>query len=156
MKTSALLFAFVSLSACVASEPFVAAWREGATATEAREAQTDCMIEAANRVPQQIQSYTTPVYTTPSNVQCNRIGNYVNCQQYGGQVYGGQTQIYDANVRLRDMATAQCLSRRGFGVVTIPACTSEQAKKGVLSFAAGRLPAATSVLCVIEGGYVLK
>lgn len=156
MKTLALLLSFVFLSACVASEPFVAAWREGATAAEARAAQTDCMIEAANRVPQQIQSYTTPVYTTPSNVQCNRIGNYVNCQQYGGQVYGGQTQIYDANVRLRDMATAQCLSRRGFSVATIPACTTEQTKKGLVSFGSGRLPASSSVLCVADGGYVLK
>jgi len=156
MRTPALLFSFVVLSSCIAGEPFVAAWREGATAAEAREAQTDCMIEAANRVPQQIQSYTTPVYTTPSNVQCNRIGNYVSCQQYGGQVYGGQTQIYDANTRLRDMATAQCLSRRGFGIATIPACTSEQKKKGLISFGSGRLPASSSVLCVADGGYVLK
>jgi len=156
MKTAPLLISFALLSACVASEPFVAAWREGATPAQASEAQTDCMIEAANRVPQQVQSYTTPVYRTPSNVQCTTYGNYVNCQEYGGQVYGGQTQIYDANTRLRDMATAQCLSRKGFSVATIPACTSEQRKKGVVSFASGRLPASSSVLCVIEGGYVLK
>jgi hypothetical protein len=156
MRSAALIFSFVFLTSCVASEPFVAAWREGATAAEASGAQTDCMIEAANRVPQQIQSYTTPVYTTPSNVQCNTYGNYVSCQQYGGQVYGGQTQIYDANVRLRDMATAQCLARRGFSVATIPACTTEQTKKGLVSFSSGRLPAASSVLCVVEGAYVLK
>lgn len=156
MKTPALLFSFAVLASCVASEPFVAAWREGATAAEASRAQTDCMIEAANRVPQQIQSYTTPVYRTPSNVQCSTYGNYVNCQQYGGQVYGGQTQIYDANVRLRNMATAQCLSRKGFGVASIPACTSEQKKKGLISFASGRLPNSSSVLCVSDGGYILK
>lgn len=156
MKAGPLLVSFVLLSACVASEPFVAAWREGATPAQANEAQTDCMIEAANRVPQQVQSYTTPVYRTPSNVQCTTYGNYVNCQEYGGQVYGGQTQIYDANASLRDRATEQCLARRGFGVAVIPACTSEQTKKGVVSFASGRLPAVSTVLCVAEGGYVRK
>jgi hypothetical protein len=144
------------LSACVPTQPYTVAWREGATAAQADTAQTDCLIEAANRVPQSVQAYTTPVYQSPSNVQCTTFGNYVSCQEYGGQVYGGNVQTYDANAGLRARATEQCLARKGFGVATIPQCTTEQSKQGVVSFQSGRLPPASSVLCAVQGGYVLR
>lgn len=156
MKKVYLSLSAIALVACLPSQPYTFAWREGATAAQADTAQTDCMIEAANRVPQSVRTYTTPVYRTPSNVQCTTIGNYVSCQEYGGQVYGGDVQTYDANAELRDRATVQCLARKGYGVATIPVCTKEQQEQGVVSFQSGRLPAATNVLCAIDGGYVLK
>ncbi len=141
---------------CVPTEPYTFAWREGATSSQANSAGTDCEIEAANRVPQSVQAYTTPIYRTPSNVQCNTIGTYVSCQEYGGQVYGGQTKTYDANAELRFKAVQQCLARKGFGMVSIPVCTKDQAAQGVVSFGTGRLPSTASVLCAVDGGYVLK
>ncbi len=156
MKKTYAVFSAVLLAACLPAEPYTSAWREGATAAQADSAQTDCLIEAANRVPQSVQTYSTPVYRTPSNVQCSSYGNYVNCQEYGGQVYGGDIQSYDANAELRLRATQQCLGKKGFGIATIPACTAEQAKQGVVSFRSGRLPAASNVLCAVDGGYVLK
>lgn len=150
------LLAATFLVGCVASQPINTAWREGATGPQASSAQTDCMIEAANRVPEAARTYSTPVYRAPSNVQCSTIGNYVNCQEYGGQVYGGQIQTYDANADLRMRATEQCLAKRGFSVVQFPACTAEQAKQGVVRFGNEKLPAASSILCATDGGFVLK
>lgn len=156
MRLAAFIVIGGLMAGCMPTEPYNFAWREGATAGQASSAQTDCQIEAANRVPQSIQTYTTPVYRTPSNVQCNAIGTYVSCQEYGGQVYGGNLQTYDANAELRLAATQQCLAKKGFGIATIPACTPEQTKKGVVSFQSGRLPASSSLLCAVDGGYVLK
>ena len=156
MKKLFGVFSAAVLGGCVATGPTNVAWREGATGPQASFAQTDCLIEAANRVPEAVRTYTTPVYSTPSNVQCTTIGNYVNCQEYGGQVYGGQTQAYDANAELRMRATEQCLAKKGFSVVQFPACTPEQAKQGVISFSTGKLPAASTVLCAADGGFVLR
>lgn len=146
---------FLALSGCVA-EPYTVAWRTGATAAQASDAQTDCMVEGANRVPQSIASYTTPVYRTPSNIQCTSYGYTTSCYDYGGQVYGGDTRIYDANEELRGQVVRQCLARKGYSVVTFPACTSEQKKKGIVSIAANRLPPSNTILCATDGGYVLK
>ena len=154
-KVLGVLLATV-VGGCVATGPVNVAWREGATGPQASFAQTDCQIEAANRVPESVRTYTTPVYSTPSNVQCTTIGNFVNCQEYGGQVYGGQTQAYDANADLRMRATEQCLAKKGFSVVQFPACTPEQVKKGVVTFSTGKLPPASAVLCSANGGFVLR
>lgn len=156
MKKTRWIVLGALMSACMPTQPYTVAWREGATAAQADSAQTDCLIEAANRVPQSTQAYTTPVYRSPSNVQCTTYGNYVSCHDYGGQVYGGQTRTYDANAELRRKATEQCLAKRGFSVVSIPVCTTEQQKKGVTSTASGKLPAASAVLCAVEGGYIPK
>ena len=156
MKKAIGALVMAGLGGCVATGPTTVAWREGATGPQASFAQTDCLIEAANRVPESVRTYTTPVYSTPSNVQCSTIGNYVSCQEYGGQVYGGQTQAYDANADLRMAAATQCLAKKGFSVVEFPACTSEQAKQGLVSFSTGKLPSASAVLCAADGGFVLK
>ena len=80
------------LAGCVAtSEPYNVAWMEGASKPKRAADITECEVQALRDVPQALTVNTTPVFQTPSNVQCIRYGNLVNCQNTGGQVYGGQT-----------------------------------------------------------------
>lgn len=143
------------LSACVAT-PYTTAWREGVTFAQLQRVETNCKVEAVNRVPAAIMTSTTPVYRSPSNIQCSTYGNYTSCHDYGGQVFGGDVVTEDRNAPLREQVLSQCLAKQGFSVVSLPACTPAQKKLPTVSLAAGRLPAASAVLCVTETGYVLK
>ncbi|MDE9451332.1 hypothetical protein J3R80_12725 [Aliiroseovarius sp. Z3] len=97
-------------------------YKAGASPANIRNIGTDCEIEAAQRVPQNIVVRTTPTYTTPTQTYCNRVGTQVLCNTTGGQTYGGQVSSYDANANLRVRAYAQCMSRRGVRFLNIPAC----------------------------------
>jgi len=94
--------------------------KPGVTAGRMQSEFTDCEIEAAQRVPQQMAIGTTPTYTTPVQTQCVNYGYSVSCQTTGGQTYGGNTYSYDANDGLRSKAEAQCLYRRGYRFTTVP------------------------------------
>ena len=83
---------------------------------------TDCQIEAAQRVPQNIVVSTTPSYSTPVQTTCNQIGTQTFCNQTGGQTYGGQTTSSDANAGLRVRAYGQCMANKNYRFVDIPAC----------------------------------
>jgi hypothetical protein len=83
---------------------------------------TDCEIEAAQRVPQNIVVRSSPTYTTPTQTSCNQIGTQTFCNTTGGQIYGGQTTSSDANAGLRMRAYGQCMAQRGYRFVDIPAC----------------------------------
>ena len=97
-------------------------YKTGATYASLTNDMTNCKIEAAQRVPQQMVSYTTPTYTTPVQTYCNRIGTQTFCNSSGGQTHGGQTTVSDANEGLRYSAYNQCLARQGYRFVDIPAC----------------------------------
>ena len=83
---------------------------------------TDCQVEAVQRVPAQVQTTQTPVYTTPVSTTCNQIGTQTFCNQMGGQTYGGQTQSYDVNSGLRQQVHSQCMAKKGYRYLNIPAC----------------------------------
>ena len=85
---------------------------------------TDCQVEAVQRVPAQVQTTQTPAYTTPVSTTCNQIGTQTFCNQMGGQTYGGQTQSYDVNAGLRQQVHLQCMARKGYQYLNIPACPS--------------------------------
>ena len=80
------------------------AYKAGMTFVEQRNDQTDCQIEAAQRVPQNIVVSTAPSYTSPVQTTCNQIGTQTICNQTGGQTYGGQVTSSDANANLRVQA----------------------------------------------------
>ena len=97
-------------------------YRAGDNEAKRQRSITDCQIEAAQRVPQQMVVRTTPSYTTPVQTQCNRIGTQTFCNSTGGDTYGGQTYTSDANAGLRVQAFAQCMGDKGYRFVNVPAC----------------------------------
>lgn len=82
----------------------------------------NCQVEAAQRVPQNIQIGSRPSFQTPSFTTCNGIGNSVFCNTSGGNTIGGGTYSFDANAVLRNQAANQCLTRKGYRSVSIPPC----------------------------------
>lgn len=135
MFKSRLLVSAVALAALAGCEPTteqlvkqgkpiekVYPSKAGVTVGQMQNDFTDCEIEAAQRVPQQMTIGTTPTYTTPLSTQCVNNGYSVSCNTTGGQTYGGQTYSYDANAGLRGKAEAQCLIRSGYSLATIPKC----------------------------------
>lgn len=105
-------------------------YKAGANEAEIQRSVTNCQIEAAQRVPQQMVVQTTPSYTTPVQTQCNRIGTQTFCNSTGGDTYGGQTYTSDANAGLRVQAFAQCMGDKGYRFVNIPACPEGSEIKG--------------------------
>lgn len=128
----------------------------GVTAARLQNDTTDCQIEAAQRVPPQILTTTTPTRSSPTETQCVTKGNTVTCTTTGGEIYGGETYSYDANESLRARAEAQCLSGRGYKLATIPKCPEAYATRPVhsqfypLSAATCYLPGAGGSYAVTE------
>jgi hypothetical protein len=130
--------------------------KSGVTAARMQNDLLNCKIEAAQRVPQNIQVETTPIYTTPVQTQCYNSGyGMVNCTQTGGQTYGGDTYSYDANDKLRSAAEAQCISRSGYRSATIPACpTTAKVKAPKAEFY--KLSATTCYIGDKDGNYTIS
>ena len=146
--------ALVGLSACVPSTTS-GYWQEGATEGRTNQAITQCQVESLRAVPPSVAIGTTPRYTTPTQTSCYNTGyNRVQCSSTGGQTYGGNTYSYDPNDGLRSRVEAQCMANRGFSVVSLPTCTSEQRRSKAFGPFPSKLPPVSSVACVYEGSYI--
>jgi hypothetical protein len=143
------------LSACVMSGPVAVVYRPGSTGEQRSNDFTNCEVSALREVPRATATGVTPSYSTPSNVQCYGSGNYVNCQEYGGQTYGGNVYSYDSNQDLRDRVTLQCLQSKGYQVVSLPVCNAEQTARAV-SAAGRQQPTVDKIECVTEDGYAVR
>jgi hypothetical protein len=160
-----LFFATVILAACQPTMQTVY-WRDGANVVQRQNDYTDCEIEAVNKVPTAMRvastpTYTTPAYVSPTNTSCYGYRYSVTCTTTsgtitGGQTYGGQVYSYDANEGLRSRVHGQCMARKGYSLITLPTCTKEQEKLGVVKAGTQVLPSASQLLCGTSTGYVLK
>ena len=96
----------IALSGCTTT------WHKpGATEAEFYNDRTECINIANNMWPVNI----TPMgagYTTPVRTNCYRTGNYVNCQQTGGQYVA--PAVIDTNIVARDVEVKQCLRAKGY------------------------------------------
>ena len=130
---NATLVAVLTVSACMTAPSFYDNYKSGKPLqafpykagvgwAEIGSDKTDCEIETAQRVPQNIGVKTTPIYQTRTQTYCNQIGTQTFCNTTGGQTYGGQTTSSDANAGLRSRAYAQCMGRKNYRFVNIPAC----------------------------------
>jgi len=131
-KTAALV-SVLAVSACMSAPSFydnykagnplrAFPYKAGVGWAQIDRDKTDCEIEAAQRVPQNIVVQTSPTWSTPTQTSCNQIGTQTFCNTTGGQTYGGQTTSSDANAGLRARAYAQCMGRKNYRFVDIPAC----------------------------------
>ena len=143
------------LTACEDVGPVPVVYKPGSSGGQRSSVLTDCETQAISKVPRAIATGVTPSYSTPSNVQCYGTGNYVSCQEYGGQTYGGNVYNYDANQDLRDRVVKQCLQQKGYQVVSLPKCNAEQAKRAISS-SSQKQPTFDKIECVVDGGFVLK
>lgn len=132
-RTKVAVLAILGVVACAAPQTFFDQYKAGVPlrsypykagesfASLAND-KTNCEIEAAQRVPQNIVVQTSPSYTTDTQTYCNQIGTQTLCNTTGGQTYGGQTTSTDTNAGLRLRAYGQCMSQKGYRFVDIPAC----------------------------------
>ena len=124
-------------------------YKAGATGATLSNDITNCEIEAAQRVPQNLASRTSPTYRTPTQTTCNRIGTQVFCNTTGGQTYGGQTTIFDANSGLRGRAEMQCMVSNGYRFLDIPACPVGVRPEALVVARNGGLPPVTAGTCYL-------
>ena len=85
-----------------------------------------CELEGVQAVPANIQTSSTPVYTSPMNCGPDYLGN-ITCT--GGYTSGGQVSSYDANTKLRYKVSAQCMASAGISLAEAPSCPQNDLKK---------------------------
>ena len=115
-----------------AGKPFPMYYKTGADFAQISNDNTNCQIEAAQRVPARTEFTQTPTYTSSAQTICNSYGtgygvtssSQTFCTQFGGDTYGGDIQSYDANTELRHEAAHQCMGKKGYRYVGIPPCPS--------------------------------
>jgi len=86
-------------------------YKPGATESDFYNDKTFCVNIANNMWPINIAPLGAG-YTTPVRTNCYRTGNYINCQQSGGQYMAPAT--IDTNIVARDIEVKQCLRARGY------------------------------------------
>lgn len=123
-------------------------YRAGATVGDKDQDTTNCEVEAAQRVPQQIEVHTTPVYTTPVQTYCYRSGYQTICNSTGGDTYGGDMYSTDANAGLRKRVEDQCMARKGWRWIDLPACPAGVQATDLRGVGA-HLPQLTNATCYI-------
>lgn len=124
-------------------------YKNGATPASKEWDITNCQIEAAQRVPQQMISQTSTAYTTPVQTYCNNIGTQTFCNSTGGQTFGGETTISDANAGLRQSAYGQCMAKQGYRYIDVPACPPGAKATSLQATAAGGLLPLSKTTCYI-------
>lgn len=133
-------------------------YKAGATAATLDNDRTDCEIEAAQRVPQRLVTRTSPTFQTPLQTICNQVGTQTICTTTGGQIYGGQTTVIDENDALRSRAERQCMTRKGYRFLDIPACPEETRPDALVTGRNGTFPrpsASTCYLALPDGSWMI-
>ena len=100
------VFGLGLLGGCMQSSPQLFYLKTGSVGQEHNRILLKCEVEAAQQVPVNNQTSTTPVFTTPTYttpVSCyTGYGGYTTCS--GGQTMGGQT--YGGNVVTSEFSCA--------------------------------------------------
>lgn len=105
-KTVFIIFLAVALTGCAAK------WsKPGSTEAEFYSDRASCINTANNMWPAN-QTQAGVGYTSPISTNCVRTGNYVNCQQTGGQYTPPPT--IDTNAIARAIEVRQCLESKGY------------------------------------------
>ncbi len=86
-------------------------YKPGATEADFYNDKISCINIANNMWPVNMMPMSAG-YTTPVRTNCYRTGNYVNCQQSGGQYVA--PAVIDTNIVARDVEVRQCLRARGY------------------------------------------
>lgn len=128
---------------------FTPFYKSGGTFSGLDKDKVDCSIEAANRVPASVQIAQTSSYRLPTNTSCYGVGSQAFCNTTGGNVIGGQVYSYDANAGLREQAGLQCLARKGYRQISLPACPKGTAVSDFKSKWGQQMGPLTSTTCYL-------
>ena len=105
-KTVFVSFLAIALTGCAAK------WsKPGSTEAEFYSDRVSCINTANNMWPVN-QSPLGAGNTTPIRTNCTKYGNYVNCQQTGGQYTPPPSM--DTNAIARAIEIKQCLESKGY------------------------------------------
>lgn len=129
--------AFVLLAGCFPVEVYQKA---GGSLNRLQNDETDCKVSALQQVPVNKMTRITPIRLIPQTV-CDKNKN---CQVVYIEV-GGDVEIYDANLPLRQRVEAQCMARKGYEKVELPICTGD-----VPATLPGRMPPLTEDSCAVK------
>lgn len=146
-----VITAFVSSTIMVGctAETVQYAYKNSTTVAQKDRDTLECEVLATRAVGSNMQVGTTPTYTTPVQTNCYRIGNSLQCNMIGGQVYGGNVYSYDANASLRADVARQCLADRGYTFTEIPACASNAVTPEIKQSLSGQLQPAGPNACAV-------
>lgn len=132
-------------------------WKTGSTSAQRLAEGNECEVRALRDAPRSIATGVSPSFTTPVSVTCANYGNVTNCQQYGGQTFGGQSYSTDLNADLRERIYQQCMAEKGYSSLVFPGCTDEQlAGRTVTPKSSGENPPPNEILCLTEVGFVRR
>jgi len=118
MRYSSRLTLTVAAAILVACAPLKVYYKEGEQVARMDSDLIDCKVSALSKVPKDIRTrYIPPTYSPYQ--YCNAYGN---CYWRQRITSPGRYVNYDANKGLRDTVTNQCMAKRGYALVDIPAC----------------------------------
>lgn len=141
------IIATISLGfALIGCAPLQTNYKEGVSVATLNRDQTTCDVAALRDVPVSIQINRYPPEYIPARRRCNKRGE---CVVIPGYWLPGKVESYDANARLRARVAQQCMSDKGYTLVSIPLC-SAAVSEAAPDAATTRLPRLTPTSCVIR------
>lgn len=129
MRPGHLIFLCISLLTLSGCFPLSVYYREGASVARMENDRTDCRVEALAKVPVAMRTrYIPPVYDT--RTICTATG-YCTSQRI--LISPGRWESYDVNEGLRNEVTTQCMERKGYARVRVPACSPQVIEQTTIS-----------------------
>ena len=126
------------------------AYKPNTSVTQKDRDSLECEVYATRLINPNVQTGTTPTFTTPTQTNCYTIGNSVQCYTTGGQTTGGQAYSYDANAALRQDVVQQCMADRGYTFSAIPICPERIVTAEIRRQLSGQLRPATEGSCAAQ------
>ena len=142
------LIALLGLAACDTGLSYY--HRNGVAVTRMQSDTTQCQVAALKDAPVANQIRQNPPVFFPGRQICNGAGQ---CYYQPGYWIPGNTYTVDVNQGLRTQVETQCMARKGYQPVNLPAC-SPAVRQAAPPRQTTTLPTLTPQSCVIkyEGG----
>lgn len=117
-------------------------YKVGVTPLQRNRDRENCAQSATKRFPVANTYSRTPVVWVPPARHCHSKG----CYSRAGYYSGGHVQKTDENLTSRKQAYSQCMARKGYQPIELPACTGK-VKDALKRAPQGRYPKLTADAC---------
>ena len=101
--------------------PVTTFYKPGVTLGLLAQDQTTCDVQALQKVPTALGKVQGPPTVIPADKICDADGN---CRVFAPEIVPGRIRTVDLNADLRARVSGQCMTQKGYDVVTLPICPS--------------------------------
>jgi len=116
-------------AACQTGASTLSAYRAGSTFGSRQADYDQCKIASWREIQQASATNVSGGYYDPGRVQCSTFYGTTTCQRIGGINIPARTSTSDENEGLRDRYIKRCMQSKGYMLLNLPVCPSQEERQ---------------------------